>query len=360
MARREERATHRAQSSLTRTSAPRSGATTPPAQRDRPFKVLREAVASAGERWSSGSSGRLRYRRARRAGAGADQAARGPRGVAAAPQPAGERGPAGAGAVGRGGTGRRDPDGAGLRLAVAQRARRSRGDRDHAGRLPAAGAPGRARRRALCAWRGGRAARAGGRRERARGELLRERSSCGVGRRWPSWSSSRSRRWRSRSWRSSGWRRWRRAWRPISRAAGTPRWSVSSSGLLAEHPTRERSRPQLMLALYRSGRQAEALEVYRDARRVLVERRRRRARARAAAPARGVLDQDASLELPTPAAKGSRRLGADAARGPGAKRRRGRLRAGAARCRGPRTGRSGARARVARSRSGYGPGRCGC
>jgi len=46
VARREERATHRAQSSLTRTSAPRSGATTPPAQRDRPFKVLREAVAS--------------------------------------------------------------------------------------------------------------------------------------------------------------------------------------------------------------------------------------------------------------------------------------------------------------------------
>jgi DNA-binding SARP family transcriptional activator len=42
-------------------------------------------------------------------------------------------------------------------------------------------------------------------------------------------------------------------------------------GLIAQHPYRERLRAQLMLALYRSERQADALQAYQDARRTLVE-----------------------------------------------------------------------------------------
>ena len=55
-------------------------------------------------------------------------------------------------------------------------------------------------------------------------------------------------------------------------AAGRHPELVAELGQLrTEHPWRERLHAQLMLALYRSGRQADALEAYRHAREVLVE-----------------------------------------------------------------------------------------
>ena len=67
--------------------------------------------------------------------------------------------------------------------------------------------------------------------------------------------------------------------------------------LAAEHPLRERLRGQLMLALYRSGRQAEALAAYQAARRVLVDELGIEPSAALQELERAILRQDPALEL---------------------------------------------------------------
>ena len=72
--------------------------------------------------------------------------------------------------------------------------------------------------------------------------------------------------------------------------------------LVAAHPLRERPQGQLMIALYRCGRQAEALEAYQAARRKLVEELGLEPGPALQRVERAILQQDASLDLPGRAA----------------------------------------------------------
>ena len=71
--------------------------------------------------------------------------------------------------------------------------------------------------------------------------------------------------------------------------------------LVAAHPMRERLHGQLMVALYRAGRQADALEAYQTARRMLVEELGLEPGPALQRLERAVLRQEVSLELPTQA-----------------------------------------------------------
>jgi DNA-binding SARP family transcriptional activator len=75
--------------------------------------------------------------------------------------------------------------------------------------------------------------------------------------------------------------------------------------LIAEHPLRERLRCQLMLALYRSARQAEALDAYRAARRDLSEEFGLEPSEELRRLERAILQQDPALDLPEEEARPS-------------------------------------------------------
>jgi DNA-binding SARP family transcriptional activator len=72
--------------------------------------------------------------------------------------------------------------------------------------------------------------------------------------------------------------------------------------LVAEHPLRERLRGYLMTALYRSGRQAEALDAYQHARRALVDELGIEPSGALQELERAILRQHPSLDLERPAA----------------------------------------------------------
>jgi WD40 repeat protein/DNA-binding SARP family transcriptional activator len=85
--------------------------------------------------------------------------------------------------------------------------------------------------------------------------------------------------------------------------------------LLADNPTRERFAAQLMLALYRCGRQTEALEAYRRARERLVEEIGVEPAPELRRMHEAILRQDPSLEPPAPRLELPREL--DSAAAPG-------------------------------------------
>ena len=92
---------------------------------------------------------------------------------------------------------------------------------------------------------------------------------CGAGRRWPRSRSRTSPRARSAAWRSCGLRALECRIDAELQLGRHAELIGELEGLLVETPAREHLAAQLMLALYRSGRQADALDVYQRVRAAL-------------------------------------------------------------------------------------------
>ena len=93
--------------------------------------------------------------------------------------------------------------------------------------------------------------------------------------------------------------------------------------LVRDHPLRERFRELLMLALYRSGRQADALQTYRDGRRLLLDQLGLEPGDELKQLERGILEHDPALAAPHSESFSNRQEPEEA---------RGRRRRGSSRC----------------------------
>ena len=97
------------------------------------------------------------------------------------------------------------------------------------------------------------------------------RFRCGAGPPSPTSSTSRSHRQRSRVWRSLRLTALEERIEADLALGAQADLAGELESLVSANPLRERLRAQLMLVLYRTGRQADALEAYRAAHRTLDE-----------------------------------------------------------------------------------------